>query len=289
MPALCSDPVADVVAAVDKLRVDDRLITSGDVLLGDVEALLGTISTLQAVVVRRVRAARDVDATVELYGRSTKRWLIEDQLLAGPEAGRLTRLMNRLPDHPLTEAALDDGRINTQHAGAILTALQSLPADLHDTVEPHLIARALDHPPEEIAGFVDELLQALGVDKQGDVARERRHTQRGVDIASTLHGGRSLSGTLTPDVGERVEAALTHASQKAGPDDDRHPRQRRHDALGVIADAYLAHQQPSFGGAPRSVIVTLDLDTLQQRVRDTLVTLPGGATLSAETARRLAC
>src|SRR3954468_20344797 len=100
MPALCSDPVAEVVAAADKLRVDDRLITSVEVLLGDVECLLATITTLQAVVVRKLRAARDLDATAELYGRATKRWLIEDQLLAGPEASRLMRLVIHLLDHP---------------------------------------------------------------------------------------------------------------------------------------------------------------------------------------------
>jgi hypothetical protein len=95
---------------------------------------------------------------------------------------------------------------------------------------------------------------------------------------------------LTPEVGERFEAALAAAGQKSSPDDDRTPRQRRHDALGVIADAYLASStEPSFTGAPRTVIVTMDLDVLQGRLRDALVTLPDGASISAATARRLAC
>ncbi|MDQ1695818.1 MAG: hypothetical protein QOJ03_1171, partial [Frankiaceae bacterium] len=55
-------------------------------------------------------------------------------------------------------------------------------------------------------------------------------------------------------------------------------------------DTYLGHHgEPSFTGAPRTVIVTLDLDTLEGRLRDTLVTLPSGATVNADTARRLAC
>ncbi|MDQ1705796.1 MAG: hypothetical protein QOF18_2162, partial [Frankiaceae bacterium] len=86
MSAVCSDAVVDVAAAVEKLRADDRLVTSAEMLLGDTEVLLDAITVLQAVVVRRVRAARDVDASVELFGRGMKRWLVEDQLLAGPEA-----------------------------------------------------------------------------------------------------------------------------------------------------------------------------------------------------------
>jgi hypothetical protein len=164
---------------------------------------------------------------------------------------------------------------------------------IRDTVEPHLLDRARDYPPEEIAGYVDELLQRLGIDKAGDIARERRHTSRGVDLAKTLHGNRSISGTLTPEVGERFEAALAVAAQKSSPDDDRTPRQRKHDALGVIADAFLGQAGPSFTGAPRTVIVTIDLATLEGRLREAWLTTPptinGTAAVSADAARRLAC
>ena len=105
-----------------------------------------------------------------------------------------------------------------------------------------------------------------------------------------MSGNRALSGTLSPDVGEQLEQALALAAQPSGPDDDRTPRQRRHDALGTIASAYLGSAcAPSFTGAPRTVIVTIDLDTLEGRLRDTWITLPSGARISADTARRLAC
>ena len=289
MPAVLSDPVVDVAAAVDKLRADDRLITSPDMLLCDTESLLESITALQAVVVRRLRAARDLDATVQVAGRSTKRWLIEDQCMSGPEASRLIRLMQQLPAHPLTEAAFDGKEISATHACAILSALAALPTDLRETVEPHLVERARCYPPEELSGFVDELLQRLGIDKDGDIAREKRHASRGVNVAKTIDGTRSISGTLTPDVGERVETAIAHAAQKTGPDDNRTHAQRRHDALGSICDSYLAHQEPSFAGAPRTVIVTMDLETLENQLRERLITLPSGATISAATARRLAC
>jgi hypothetical protein len=283
-----SEPVADVVAAVDKLRVDDRLITDAESRLGDIEALIDAMTGLQSVLVRRLRDAHYDPATPELTGRSTRNWLVEEQLLAGPEASRLMRLAQHLPLHPLTETAFNDKVVSATHATAILTALNALPADLRDIVEPHLIERARFYPPEEIGGFVDELLQGLGIDKNGDIRRERRHNSRGVDVAQTLHGNRSLSGTLTPDVGTKFQAALDAASQPTGPDDDRTRRQRQHDALGVIADTFLAQDGPSFNGSPRTIIVTIDLESLENRLREAWITTPWGP-ISPDTARRLAC
>jgi hypothetical protein len=290
VPAILSDVVADVVAAADKLRADDRLITSPDAVLGDLEAILGAITTLQAAAVRRLRDAWNIDATTEVCGRSMKRWLVEEQLLPGPEASRLMRLMHTLPAHPLTESAFETAQINAAHAAAIVTALATLPPDIRDTVEPHLIERAEYYPPEEISGFVDELLDRLGMDKASDLRRERRHAQRQVSVGRTLDGGRSLVGTLTPEIGEQLEQALALATQGGGLEDKRTVAQRHHDALGVIAASYLAnHQTPSFNGAPRTVIVTIDLQTLENQLRQRWLTLPSGAVICADTARRLAC
>jgi hypothetical protein len=99
-----------------------------------------------------------------------------------------------------------------------------------------------------------------------------------------------VAGTLTPDVGEQLEKALELAGEWCGAEDRRTFRQRQHDALGAIAAAYLAaNGTPSFTGAPRTVIVTIDLDMLEGRLRQAWLTLPSGAVISAHTARRLAC
>lgn len=290
MPAIVSDAVVGVITAAEKLRADDRLITSPDAVLCELEAIFEAVTMLQAVAVRRLREARNLDATSEVCGRSTKGWLVEDVRLAAPEAGRLMRLAVHLPFHPITESAHDSAEINAAHAAAILTALASLPPDLRETVEPHLIERARFYPPEEVSGFVDQLLETLGLDKTSDIRRERRNAQRRVDIGRTMDGHRSVVGNLTPEVGEQVEQALALARTSGGLDDTRTVAQRNHDALGVIAATYLAHHQtPSFNGAPRTVIVTMDLETLEGQLRERWLTLPSGAVISADTARRLAC
>ena len=147
-------------------------------------------------------------------------------------------------------------------------------------------------PAGRDATFTDQLLSALGIDKASDVRRERRFAQRGLDVGTTLDGHRSVTGTLTPDVGTKLDQALALAGQPCGREDQRTGRQRAHDALGEIADAYLtahAAATPSFVGAPRSVIVTLDWQTLDNELTDRWFTLPDGATISPATARRLAC
>src|SRR5947209_3739292 len=139
MAAVLSDVVTDVVGAAEKLRADDRLVTSAEQQLNDLEALRETL----------------------------ERILVE-----------LARLC----------------------------------------------------APEDIASFVDALLDALGIDKASDVRRERRLAERGVDLQPTWDGMRALHGTLTPEGGADVAEALAQASRPSGEDDDRTPRQRQHDA-----------------------------------------------------------
>src|SRR4051794_37734921 len=171
--------------------------------------------------------------------------------MAGPEAARYVNLASWLSEFPLTRDAFATARLSAAHAAEICKALRWLPPQYRDAVEPQLVDYAFTARPEDIAGFVEALLDALGLDKTADVRRERRYAERGIDLGQTTHGQRSLIGTLTPEVGEKLAKALAVAGAKAGKDDDRTYRQRQHDALGDLADAYLAHHHtPSFDGAP---------------------------------------
>ena len=212
--------------------------------------------------------------------------------MAGPEASRYVNLAKWLSDFPLTRDAFAAARLSAAHANEICKAMRWLPVEYWPQVEPQLVDYAFTCRPEDIASFVQTLLDALGLDKASDVRRERRYAERGVDIGLTSHGQRTVVGTLTPEVGEKLAKAFAIAAQKAGADDDRTERQRQHDALGDLADAYLATAgagEPNCKGAPRTVIITMPLEDLENKLRQEWLTLPSGAQISPETARRLAC
>ena len=126
MPAVLSDPVADVAAAVDKLRAHDGLVTSAEQLLNESETIIDAINGLQSVLVRKLREAHFHPDTSAVTGRSTRAWLHEEQLLPRAEAGRLMHLLRHLPDHPATEAAYNTNLIGTAAAGALVTQLRHL-------------------------------------------------------------------------------------------------------------------------------------------------------------------
>jgi hypothetical protein len=285
-----SEPVADVVAAVEKLRASDALVMDTAQQLNELEALLDVITVVQADVTDRVEEARNTEATGEHYGRSPRAWLTEDQLMAGPEASRYVNVGKALADYPLVADAFRSARISIAHVTEMVKVLRWVPVDYRDAVEAALVEYAFTCRPEQIAGFVEDLLTLLGLDKDSDARRERRYAERGLHIGRTMDGHRSVTGTLTPEVGEKLDKALALAAGKTGEDDDRTVAQRQHDALGNLADSYIAHQhEPSFDGAPRTVIITIPLETLENQLREKWLTLPDGAQISPQTARRLAC
>jgi len=285
-----SPSVVDLCAQVDALVADDALITSPMQLLGDAEALLEAGSRLTALAVRRLTAAEAVQACDAIAGKPLRSWLAEDLLLPDGQAARVRRLADALPRFARVREAFESGAINDAHADALVKALAKLPGELAATIEATLVEQARLDSPAGVAKTLDDLLEALGYEKESDMRREQRLGERGIDLATTLDGMRSIRGNLTPEVAAKLEAALRKAAEPCGPEDTRTPRQRFHDAIGEIANAYLAHgEEPKLGGAPVAITVTLSLEELERRAEAAWATLPSGLRISAETARRIAC
>ena len=143
--------------------------------------------------------------------------------MAGPEASRYVNLAKWLEDFPLTREAFGRRGCRRRTLSRSARRCAGCRPEYWDQVEPHLVDYAFTCRPEDIASFVETLLDALGLDKASDVRRERRYAERGVDIGLTSHGQRNIAGTLTPEVGEKLAKALAIAAAKAGADDDRTP------------------------------------------------------------------
>lgn len=117
-----------------------------------------------------------------MTGRTTKGWLREELFCSGAASSQFMRCVHGLPAYPLVQAAFDGAEISLAHVLALMTALDHLPRELRATVEPILVEHARLCAPEDINGFVDELLEALGIDKASAVRREKRLAERGVDL-----------------------------------------------------------------------------------------------------------
>lgn len=268
--------------------LDPHLLPAGELVSG-LEQLLDLQTRLESIQVRWLAAAEQREAIVDETGRSPRGWLIEEQLRNPREATRKMKLVRELPAYPCVQAAYDAQQITTDHACVILDALASIPPEIRDGAAAALVDRAREVPPFQVAREVDDLLQALGVDKAGDVARERREACRHVSVADTLGGHGSLSGSLTPTLREKLQAALRALSAPGGPEDDRSAAQRRHDSLEQIVDHWLSTADtPAVNGERPRLVVTVSYDALRSRLLD-LALLDSGVTISPATARRLAC
>lgn len=285
------DAISALCAAIDDVRaLSPTLATSGQVLEA-LELLETTDRQLRAIAIRWLRDAAERDVTAEECGRSPRSWLVEEQNISPADAARRMRLVHGLPTHPQLEAAFDIGDLTDEHAQVILRALAQVPTAYVDTVESALIELAKALPPHETARAVDEILVRLGVESSADAAAARRYSQRSVNMARTFGGTGSLSGTLTPELAEKLELIFADCAKRVGPEDERDAGQRRHDRLEEVLDHCLGSSDglPNICGERPRVIVTMDIDSLLNDLSQRWGILDSGRSISPATARRLAC
>jgi hypothetical protein len=292
VPAILSDSVSDVDAAARKALADDAVVLSAARLVGDATSLFESRQVLLAKLIRMLRDAWSSGAIAEICGQPMKAWLVNDQYLSPADANRAILCAHHLHLFPAVESAFEAVRLGLDHAAIIIRRLLRAPDAWRADLEPLMVDFAFDHSPRELAAWADELLDSLDVANPADHKREMHYAKRGIDLSQTLPDTWVVSGTLTGDVGAAFAEALRIASEKAGPEDDRTPRQRRHDGVGELARGFLADRgvQPSFTGTPVGVIVRIPLELLEGRVtREAAQLLPSGMTVGPDTARRLAC
>jgi len=284
----------DVLAAFDPTELADASLFVGLTELYDLE------TTVRAVQTRWLAVADTRETTIAMAGRASRSWLIEDCNFNGREASGRLRLARTIGAFPAVEAAFRSARITADQATAIVASLSDVPVDVRDTVESLLLERAPTATPFGLTRVTEQLLAELDIDGRAgraEAARQRRLARRGVDLDATFDGAGSLSGTLTPEVHDALKAALDAIDPAGlrGDEDDRTPRQRRHDALGALARHYLdgAVSLPAVNGERPRVVVTINaaelLDVDAGVATNRRARLDSGLPVSLDTARRLTC
>uniref|UniRef100_UPI0004BF3788 DUF222 domain-containing protein n=1 Tax=Micromonospora parva TaxID=1464048 RepID=UPI0004BF3788 len=246
---------------------------------------------------------RELDGrgTATAHGASsTTVWLRERLHLTITAARRLVDLASTLDTaHPGIRQALADGQITvdqaqvitdtatTVHAAAGREAADkavSLLTDWAGQFDPthlrKLSTRILDH----VAPDLDDAAAEAAFDAEARRATRDRHL-----TLSTLTDGRlRLTGILDTETAGLLRAAIDPLTAPSGPDDQRTPGQRRHDALSDVCRLALrTGELPEHGGDPAQVVVTTSYDGLTGQLGGG--TLDTDLHLTPEVVRRLAC
>ena len=152
---------------------------------------------------------------------------------------------------------------------------------------------------------VERIVRAWRRCDRREEAREdaRRHRARGLTVFTDDDGMVVVQGRLEPEVGALLVRALDAARERlyrrgraASPapegsaEEAPTPPQRRADALALVAEAALAHElDPGAPGERYQVVIHVDAPVLADPDAPGQSVVEGGARVSAETSRRLAC
>ena len=181
------------------------------------------------------------------------------------------------------------------------------PQDYGSAVE--LLADAGCNPvfdTHDIKKVVDQLLRVCLPEKDHEDAARARRELRDVHESSLADGSvRRIIWTFGDDADYEAVRAILRSPlaapatqeevQATGEQDRRTPGQRRYDALMTVVRRGVAGTKGQPTTAKATLLVTMDLETLQRSLAESGGVLPGcgatveGGTVSAEAIRRLAC
>jgi hypothetical protein len=222
---------------------------------------------------------------------STASWLRNRLRMSGGAARSAVRTARALFRGPLheTAAALTAGAISPAHAQVVAEGTRDLPDHVRLEADPVLVeaARRLDPPLlRQAVGYLVDVADPAGA----EVARQRRFDRRGLWLAPTFDHMVAVKGLLEPEAGHLVQAALEPLARPASADDTRNTDQRNADALAELCRRALeGGQLPKAGGVRPQLLVTVDLDSLQNRSGGLGGEAGWVGPLDREACRRLAC
>ncbi len=274
--------------AVDDLAADGPETLFDDQLANAVVALSRLQRRLDA---ERLAVVAEFDRrglAADEGASSTAAWLAHRTPVTWAGARSDVGLARALARMPHTTAAFRRGDIGRWQARRLMTARGDAP-EMFSRDEAVLVDAATSLGSGDFGRAVDYWRQAAAPERL-EAEAAVHHERRSLHVSETFSGMVRIDGELDREGGEVVRTALRSLTEPAGRDGDaRSPAQRRADALVDVCRDHLDHgDTPVAGGNRPHVTVTVDLEVLEQRSRGRCET-DGGAVITGETARRLAC
>jgi hypothetical protein len=264
-------------------------------LLESTQALLRLQRQLDGVLCRRLQVIDTRDATTVECGRSTRAWLVEDQLLSRADAGARMAVARTVVTRPEIVGAMLAGEASLDHTKLIVGFLGKLKdPDTKDHAEKLLLEAATFTDPTTLCGSLHALADRLCLDETAEGRAVRKREGRYLSLRDTIDQMVSVSGMLDRVGATLLRKALYPLAVKAGDLDERTPAQRHADALIELARlAMNTGQLPDTAGEPTQIVVTTPLEDLERQLGLTATgtgtgTLDG-TPITPNTARMLAC
>ncbi|MGY2704352.1 DUF222 domain-containing protein [Nocardioides sp. HB32] len=204
--------------------------------------------------------------------------------------------------------ALAAGDLVVEQARVIVTALDQLPGDLDpalvEKAERHLVAAGREHTAPTLRILGKRLMDVVAPDLADEyeakqLAREEADALLATTFTMVDDGHGKCHGKFTvPSLhGAALKkmllaiAAPKHRTATDGPAAGVVPRpgrERLGRAFCELIERYPAHQLRKTGGVSATIVVTMTLDSLLEKLEQTAL-LDTGERISAATARRLVC
>jgi hypothetical protein len=286
--------IAELKRVVDELQLASDELSTGGVMLDEIQALRRQIDRLESAWMSRVARAHHSAAAGEAGYVTTAAFLRHVcHFSTGAARGRVDVAL-QIDERPAVATAFSHGDISYPHVKAITDGLEPLPPELQADAEPVLIEAAKSHDPGRVAQIARRLRHIVDPDGQAGVD-ERHHEQRWFDVAVTFEGSGSIRGSLDAEATAIVRTAIEALSKPAGDIDPRTGAQRRADALVEMARRSLdSGELPESGGERPHLTVAVDLTTLRRENAVPAELAFGGfvrtnGLIGVESARRIAC
>jgi hypothetical protein len=208
----------DCLLAQDPHDLPDALLTESTA------ALLREKRRLDGILARRLQVLDTRDATTAECGRSTRAWLVEEQLLSGPDASARLKVARTYATRPGIVDAMRDGDINQDHAKLIVAFLPQLPdPDQRDEAEKLLLEAARFTDPTTLGKGLRELGDRLCLNESAEERRERKRSGRYLSFKDTIDEMVHVDGMLDRVGAAILRKALYPLALKAGVVDERSP------------------------------------------------------------------
>jgi hypothetical protein len=287
--------VSALRSGVQELAVEDLAVVDDVSLEGDVVEISRVIGLLEAQKLRRVAEVDRRRSYARDGGVSMTAWLARTCDMGSGTAGREVGVARRLGEMPQTRVAFEAGDIAVAKVGILAHAAEAHPEPFVAD-ESMLVGLAAELKVGEFRRAV-AYWRNLQDEDRADLEVMEMRERSSLHISRTWAGMVRLDGQLDPESGGVVlEAIAAHTSEadraadasvRAGGGVETAAQRRAH-ALVDLCRRSLDTGATVVGGVRPHVTVTVDYETLAGRV-GTTCELSKTGTITAETARRLAC